>query len=560
MRKTVKQVSAMAMAAAMAAVTLAGCGSSQSAATSTTAAPTTAAPTQAAGGETSAAPAETEAPAASDKPYEGTKLTWWTKLNANVSATYPNLGDTPWAQYIKEQTGIEIEFIHPTVGSEKEEFSILVASGEYPDIIEHTWTAYPGGPGAAINDGVIIELDEVMAQYAPNFIKTMTDHPDVDRMVKTSDGHYYCFPFLRGTEQPNVTQFSSGMLLRKDVLDEMGLELPETIDEWETVLRAYKDHGFEVPFVTRNEWLKDVWSPGFDNWGDFYVEDDVVKHGLIEDSRKEMISKLRDWYAEGLINRDWLVDDKSSNQTYFTTEKSAVAYAPFGQGLGQYTQIMNEANPEITQEDIRSTVPVTSTKGKNAKFSKMNQVFDKSGVSAAITSQCKNVEAAAWLLDWMYSEEGNLCCNFGIEGLTFEMKDGEPVYTDVIMKNPDGMSVANALAAYTRASTSGVCIQDPRYIEQYYEQENQKEALELSKKTDMGEHFFPPTSVASEDSERYADIMNNVKTLSDEMEAQFIAGTVSMDEWDGYIAQLKAFGIEEAIEMMQKAYDTYMAN
>ena len=59
---------------------------------------------------------------------------------------------------------------------------------------------------------------------------------------------------------------------------------------------------------------------------------------------------------------------------------------------------------------------------------------------------------------------------------------------------------------------------------------------------------------------RYADIMNNVKTLSDEMEAQFIAGTVSMDEWDSYIAQLKSFGIEEAIAMMQKAYDTYMAN
>lgn len=564
MRKTKRQVTAVAMAAVMTVVTLAGCGGSSDSSATTAAqggsTDTTAAPQAAGGDGQTAAGGEMQAGEASDKPYAGTKLTWWTKLNANVSATYPNLGDTPWAQYVMEQTGIEIEFIHPTVGSEKEEFSILVASGEYPDIIEHTWTSYSGGPGAAISDGVIIELDDVMAQNAPNFTKMMADYPDIDRMVKTSDGHYYCFPFLRGTEQPNVTQFSSGMLLRKDILDEMGMELPETIDEWEKVLRAYKEYGFEVPFVTRNEWLKDVWSPGFDNWGDFYVDNGVVKHGLIEDSRKEMISRLRDWYAEGLINRDWLVDDKSSNQTYFTTEKSAVAYAPFGQGLGQYTQIMNEANPEITQEDIRATVPVTSAKGKNAKFSKMNQVFDKSGVSAAITSQCKNVEAAAWLLDWMYSEEGNLCCNFGIEGLTFEMKDGEPVYTDVIMNNADGMSVANALAAYTRASTSGVCIQDPRYIEQYYEQDNQKEALELSKKTDMGEHFFPPASVASEDSERYADIMNNVKTLSDEMEAQFIAGTVSMDEWDSYIAQLKSFGIEEAIAMMQKAYDTYMAN
>ena len=548
-RNVGKRIAGGTMAAAMAASLLAGCGGAKTGETPSSEAVKE---QQADGGATNGAD--------SSKPYAGTKLTWWTKLNANVSSTYPNLGDTPWAKYVQEQTGIEIEFIHPTVGSEAEEFSIMVASGEYPDIIEHTWTGYAGGPAAAISDGVIIELDDTMKAYAPNFSKLMSEHPEVDKMVKTSDGHYYCFPFLRGLEQPNITQFSGGILLRKDVLDELGLELPETIDEWNTVLRAYKDYGFEVPFTTRKEWMKDVWSPGFDNWGDFYVEDGVVKNGLIEDSRKEFLAKMNEWYEDGLIDRDWLVADKSSNQTYFTTEKSAAVNAPFGQGLGQYTQIMHEANPEITQEDIRGTVPVTSKKGQNAKFSKMNQIYDKSGVSAAISTQCKNVEAAAWLLDWMYSEEGNLCCNYGIEGMTYEIKDGVPTYTDVIMKNPDGLSVANALAAYTRASTSGVCVQDEGYIEQYYEQDNQKEALELSKKTDMGEHFFPPTSVAAENTERYADIMNNVKTLSDEMEAQFISGNVSLDEWDSYIKQLKDFGIEDAIVMMQEAYDNYERN
>ncbi len=550
-----KRVAATAMAVAMTTMSLAGCSSGSKEET-TKAAETT----QAASGETTAAAAETTAAEENDKPYAGTKLTWWTKLNANVSATYPNLGDTPWAKYVQEKTGIEIEFIHPTVGSESEEFSIMVASGEYPDIIEYTWTAYSGGPGAAINDGVIINLNDVVANKAPNFSKLLADHPNIDKMVKTSSGDYYCFPFLRGTESPNSTQFSSGLILRKDVLDELNLEMPETIEEWDTVLRAFKDYGFEVPFVTRNEWMKDVWSPGFDNWGDFYVDNGIVKHGLIEDSRKDLIEQLRNWNADGLIDRDWLVADKSSNQTYFTTGKSAAVYAPFGQGLGQYTQIMHDADPEITQEDIRCTVPVTSQKGQNTKFSKMNNLFDKSGVSCAITTQCKNVDAAAWLIDWMYSEEGNLCCNFGIEGETYEMKDGKPVYTDLIMNNPDGLSIANALAAYTRASTSGTCVQDTSYIEQYYEQDNQKEALELSMKTDMGEHFFPPTNVAEEDAERYADIMSNVKTLADEMEAQFISGTISMDEWDGYQKQLHDLGIDDAVAMMQKAYDNYMAN
>ena len=551
MRKTTKRATALTLSVLMAVGSLAGCGFKEE---------TKETESESAKIETEGTEVAGDTAVDPDRPYAGTKLTWYSKLNANVSTTYPNLGDTPWAQYVMEKTGIEIEFIHPTVGSEEEEFSILIASGEYPDIIENMWTSYPGGPQAAINDGVIIDLDDVMANNAPNFSKLMADHPDIDKRVKTINGSYYCFPFLRGLESPNITQFSAGMILRKDVLDELGLEMPETIDEWETTLRAFKKAGFEAPFVTRNEWMKDVWSPGFDNWGDFYVEDGTVKNGLIEASRKDFISKMHDWYEEGLIDRDWLVADKASNQTYFTTGKSAAVYAPFGQGLGQYTQVMNEENPEITQEDIRCTVPVTSVKGQNAKFSKMNDIYDKSGVSAAISTQCENIEAAAWLLDWMFSEEGNLCCNFGIEGVTYEMKDGKPVYTDVIMRNPDGLSVANALAAYTRASTSGVCVQDEDYIEQYYEQDNQKEALELSMKTDMGEHFFPPTSVAEEDSEQYADIMNNVKTLADEMEAQFIAGTVPMDEWDAYQEQLKKFGIEDAISMMQTAYDNYMAN
>lgn len=549
-----RRVLALTMAMAMMGTTLAGCGNSGSSAPETTGS----APPSATTGQTAGENEGGEA--VSDKPYEGVTVTWWTRLNPNVSSTYPNLGDTPWAEYVREQTGINIEFIHPTAGAEDEEFSILVASGEYPDIIEYNkWVSYAGGPGAAINDGVIISLDEVFAGKAPNIKKLMDEYPEIAKSIKTSGGSYYCFPLLRGLEQPNVTQFSDGILVRKDVLDELGLELPETIDEWDTTLRAYKDYGFEVPFTTRKEWMKIVFSPGFDNWGDYYVEDGVVKNGLVEDSRRDFLLKMNEWYEDGLIDRDWLVADKASNQTYFTTGKSAAVNAPFGQGLGQYTQIMHDADPDITQEDIRGTVPVTSVKGQNAKFSRMNQIYDKAGMAATITTGCKNVDAAAWLLDWMYSEAGTLACNFGIEGVSYEIVDGKPLYTDTIMKNPDGLSVANALAAYTRASTNGIGIQDGDYILQYYEQENQKEALELCMKTDMGLYFYPPTNVAEEDQERFATISNNVKTLSDEMEAKFIAGTASLDDWDSYVDQLNQLGMAEAIEMMQKAYDVYMA-
>ena len=533
-QSTLKRALALGMSATMVGATLAGCGGSASstAATSTETA--------------SSAATEAEATTDSDKPFAGTTLTWYTTLNGNVSDNFANLGDTPWAKYVEEQTGITIEFQHPTQGSEAEEFAVMLASGEYPDIIEYTWTTYSGGAGAAINDGVIISLDDYMAD-ATNLSKVIQEHPEIGKMIKSSGGNYYCFPCLRGLESPNKTEFSSGFLYRADALKELGFDqVPETIDEWEEVLRAAKAAGYSKPFTTRKEWVKDVWSAAYDNWGSFYVDDGVVKNGLIEDSRKDFIQKMADWYAEGLLDNDWMQADKKSTQTDFVSGNCILGYAPFGQGLGNYTKAMMEADPNFKEDYIQAAAPVTSTKGKNAKFSKMNNIYDQSGASAAISSQCKNVKAAVWLLDWLYSEEGQICYNFGIEGESYEMKDGKPVYTDLIMNNPDGMSVAQALAAYTRASTSGAGIQSEDYIDQYYAQDNQKKALELSMKTDMGEHMFPPTSVSEENQDRYSEIMSQVKTLADEMEASFICGTTPMSEWDSYQQKLKDAGIEEA--------------
>ena len=529
-QSTLKRALALGMSATMVGATLAGCGGSASstAATSTETA--------------SSAATEAETTTDSDKPFAGTTLTWYTTLNGNVSDNYANLGDTPWAKYVQERTGITIEFQHPTQGSEAEEFAVMLASGEYPDIIEYTWTTYSGGAGAAINDGVIISLDDYMAD-ATNLSKVMQEHPEIGKMIKSSGGNYYCFPCLRGLESPNKTEFSSGFLYRADALADLGFDqVPETIDEWEEVLRAAKAAGYSKPFTTRKEWVKDVWSAAYDNWGSFYVDDGVVKNGLMEDSRKDFIQKMADWYAEGLLDNDWMQADKKSTQTDFVSGNCILGYAPFGQGLGNYTKAMMEADPNFKEEYIQAAAPVTSTKGKNAKFSKMNNIYDQSGASAAISSQCKNVEAAVWLLDWLYSEEGQICYNFGIEGESYEMKDGKPVYTDLILNNPDGMSVAQALAAYTRASTSGAGIQSEDYIDQYYAQDNQKKALELSMKTDMGEHMFPPTSVSEENQDRYSEIMSQVKTLADEMEASFICGTTPMSEWDSYQQKLKDAG------------------
>ena len=69
--------------------------------------------------------------------------------------------------------------------------------------------------------------------------------------------------------------------------------------------------------------------------------------------------------------------------------------------------------------------------------------------------------------------------NFGKEGVSYEMKDGKPIYTDLIMNNPDGLSVGDAMTEWIFANWSGPFAQDDGYIEQYNQYQQQKDALEL---------------------------------------------------------------------------------
>ncbi len=67
--------------------------------------------------------------------------------------------------------------------------------------------------------------------------------------------------------------------------------------------------------------------------------------------------------------------------------------------------------------------------------------------------------------------------NFGIEGESYEMIDGYPTYTDYIMNNPDGKNVGEMLMAYTHSAYFGPMVQDVRYMEQYAQYQEQKDAI-----------------------------------------------------------------------------------
>lgn len=273
-----------------------------------------------------------------DKPV---KLTYWENLNANVAANHANLGDTKMAKEFQERTGVEIEYLHPPQGQAGEQFNLMIATDELPDLIGYGWLSYPGGPGKAIADNIIVELNDLVDQYAPNFKKVLESDPMIDKMSKTDDGKYYMFPCIMGGERNMV---SYGPVMRKDWLDDLGLEVPTTIDEWYDVLIAFRDQkNAPAPFLGNDITRM---ACAFDIVDGFYQEDGNIKYGPIEPSYRDYLETMNRWYKEGLIDPDYAALDGAARDAKITGGETGAFFGWSGSGIQRYLTTMKDEDPK----------------------------------------------------------------------------------------------------------------------------------------------------------------------------------------------------------------------
>ena len=480
------------------------------------------------------------------------KLSYWVTFSGQSQSGVTNFAQLEFYKALKEKTGIDIEFQHPI---NHEQFNLMLASGEYPDIIESNFYTFPGGPEKAINDGYIIELNDVIEKYAPNLLKYYKERPEVDKMAKTDGGSYYSFPFIRDDRTLMVYQ---GPIVRKDWLDELNLSVPETIDEWYTVLKAFKEkENVEAPlsFSFGSGILKNsgAFMGAFGVKQGLYVTDGEIKLGELEPGYKEFVETFRKWYAEGLIDKNIATIDSKILDTNMLNDKSGASLGNTGGGIGKWMKAMEVTNPDYKL--VAAPYP-TLRKGDIQKFGQWDLPFQASG-AASISTQCKDVELAARLLDYGYSDEGRLLCNFGISGVSYNMKDGYPQYTDLILNNKDGKSMSEMVGIYCRPNGNGPYIQDPRFMEQFAALPEQKESLIIWSNTDALSTNLPMITLTLEESNEGGKIKNDLETYSNEMLLKFIMGVEPLEKFDDFVAQLKKIGAERYIELNQNALDRY---
>lgn len=481
----------------------------------------------------------------------GEELEFFVMLGSNLAKMGTTMGETDFRQKLHERTGINIKYVTPSSAQWNEQFNLLFSSDDLPDIIYGNWRDYAGGGAdGVIDSGFIMDLTPYLADYAPNYWKMLQSNDAANRSARSPKGRYYSFSAF------NHDVSCYGPYLRSDWLDELNLEVPETLEEWETVLAAFRDKkGADAPlgFGWSKFYTMGVFETAFETTSGIYVDDNgKIAYGPATPNWKEYMIKMKEWVDTGLLDKNVVTTENDALNAYILNDETGAAIGWLASGIG----VMINSKPAGSSFDLVGAPYPVKNKGDQPK--RFGGVKSPISDNMAIAANSPNKELAMRFLDYGYSEEGDLFYNYGTEGVSYEMVNGKPEYTDLIMNNPDGLAISDALSLYTHASGGGpYAMHNETYLQQIV-MPQQINCTEVWKTDDS--HMIPGMSLTSEEKTEYANIMTEIDSYVGEVTAGFICGQKDMAEVDAMPEKLKSMGIDRALEIQQTALDRYNAN
>ncbi len=535
--------------------------------------------------EETAAPAESEAPAATEAPAaetaapetaeseapeaaagisyplveETVTLTQWGSVNPQAMTYISSLSEASVIEAAEAATGVHLECTSIAGNLVSDNFSIMIASGDYCDFIDNIGQQYTDGADAAIADGVLIDLAPYLEENAPDFWALLQGDDDTRRFATTDAG---AIPFFLSITQDADALLDNGMLIRQDWLDSLGLESPETFDELHDVLTAFQTE----MGATAALWLGSDGMTLSEYYGasvayermapkyPFYVQDGVVYCGYLEDSYRGYLETMAQWYAEGLIWQDFMTDGmafgitSSNGLTEFTNGNMGVAY-------GELTDIRDV--PEMASDGMVLSAmrdPSVEPGDVNHRSSASSPLGYKWGISTS----CGDVELACKYANYFYTEAGSLLATYGVEGEAYTLVDGEPVFTELVTNNPDGLSSMVIAALYM--GTENIGLFDGNYKLQLYSEDLVAQA-QVWKDSRVGDEVYPKgPSFTVDEAAEISSVFGDLTTMVSETSVQFITGERDIaTEYDSFIESIVALGAENITAVFQAAYDRYMS-
>ncbi|MFC6335108.1 extracellular solute-binding protein [Paenibacillus septentrionalis] len=461
----------------------------------------------------------------------------------------PDMNAHAIQKQVEKLTGIKVNFITPPIGQEADAFTLMISSGDLPDIIMEP-ERYPGGFNAGVNDGAFLDLTDLMEKHAPNYTAWRNSDEVRRKTSVTDDGRLLGFYGLA----PYSEWMWFGMLIKQEALEKTGMEVPNTIDEWYAFLTKAKEVGYSEPLNYGSNYgqiFTGILNGAFGVWDwTFLAEDGKVGWGPAQPLAKQYLETMQKWNKEGLLNRDWATADFNQRMATAISDKTA-AMMDSPDTMWSFWKQQNNI------DFVGALNPVLNEGDKSATTYRN---FKRTGISAAITTQSKNVEAAMAWLDFNYTKKGWELLNYGEYGTVHLIdEEGKPYYhkESYIYNDPDGQPVAVALNKYRRHSWANIRDEHNSNPLIVAEGSYSGDIRQLWTDNMDASVAMPPISFTTEEASREAELGNQLSTLRNEYFAKIIKGELPVDAYDRFLSEAQKMGLEEFLSIHQAALDRY---
>jgi len=497
------------------------------------------------------------------------------KMFAPQFASIENMDTNTYTKYVEEKTNINIEWDLVPDNALNDRKQLMLASGDYPEVILH---------GNLTKDeqmkygkqGVFLPLNDLIEQYAPNIKKAIEDLPYLKGSITAPDGNIYGLPQINECYHCN---YAMKLWINKAWLDQLGLQMPTTTDEFYEVLKAFKERDpnnngkkDEIPLTGSDEmWAGNIAAFLMNSFiTDDYVDKDSGNFLFVRDGKVDLAANKEEWkqglqylnklYEEGLIDPAAFTQNADAIQQLGNREPDNI--------MGAITTalISYAVSPDDKHPRHKDYVTLPPLKGPNG----LQQSLNFAGVSRsqfALTNKATKEQqiAAIRLVDFLFTEEAIVLQEHGPEGNSWRKAtdgelgmDGKPAKYAFIPKaaektthNDGWEQIGPSLRTY-QYRDSWMAPQDP-LAEGAYEVRLKRESQKYE--SYASDELYPSSVfIALEDTEIAAQLRTTIRDYIKSNMAQFITGSKDIDkDWDGYVKGFDGLQIERYIQIYQNA-------
>ena len=473
------------------------------------------------------------------------------------NAAVPFKKDAPSFKAIEEKTGVKVEMTEIASDYNTKMMS-LYAANDLPDI----FSGFGMTKREMVDDETILDLTDLFAEYAPNIMALYEQYPDLYRTMV--DGRIYSLHRIRFDQN---LEAGASPFIRMDLLKESGLPIPTTWDElYDTLLELmemYDMIGWGARGTGRilGTWTF-LWMDSFGADYNPYMDEEGVWHiGRVEPEYKDAVLFLKKMVENKVLDPEFVNMSSTEWQEGLASGKYLFWYdnATFASGV-------NSALANNIEGAYFEPLPLLeSPYGTRQSYKQPTHYTDVYYVSANV----EDPVAMAKFLNWCYSEEAADIFAYGREGETFFYdENGQPQYKPEIIEYYKSLEDSYYQACselgvndcyFTTAwknlpteafrATAGNVI-DAQYIFNFYKED-------LLDGTIVERPVEPP--MTPEQTNRVVEILNDINAFCEGEIVKFVMGARDMEEYDAFIAELRAKGVDEWAEILNEAEATFQS-